>query len=177
MYELLITLAQPNVHVSNCSSCPAGSQWTSRFYRLPGQQIHTFGLFDCHCCYSPIYIQQVHSSVNDVYHSDEPVNIQRCLEAFTKEEQLAEDELYFCSKCNQHRMATKKLEIWRLPRVLVSPLDLNLIFNCPVDCRQSLILTIIAQCKCIDIVGISFSFQVHACQSSNTDDRVFMFQH
>ena len=48
-----------------------------------------------------------------------PVNLQACLEAFTKEEMLSSDELYYCSKCKQHRLATKKLEIWRLPPILV----------------------------------------------------------
>lgn len=57
--------------------------------------------------------------MSDVYNSDEPVNIQKCLESFTKEEELSEDELYYCSKCKEHRRASKKLEIWRLPPVLV----------------------------------------------------------
>ncbi|XP_067931745.1 ubiquitin carboxyl-terminal hydrolase 32-like isoform X2 [Watersipora subatra] len=61
----------------------------------------------------------VHSSVSEVYNLDDPLDIQQCLKAFTKEEQLAEDELYFCSKCKEHRRATKKLELWRLPNILI----------------------------------------------------------
>ncbi|XP_030848149.1 ubiquitin carboxyl-terminal hydrolase 32 isoform X3 [Strongylocentrotus purpuratus] len=49
----------------------------------------------------------------------EPINLDDCLRAFTKEEELGEDELYYCSKCKQHRLAAKKLDIWRLPPILI----------------------------------------------------------
>jgi len=50
----------------------------------------------------------------------EPIGLDTCLKAFTKEEELGEDELYYCSKCKERRLAAKKLEIWRLPPILVS---------------------------------------------------------
>jgi len=50
----------------------------------------------------------------------EPIGLDACLRAFTKEEELGEDELYYCSKCKKHRLAAKTLEIWRLPAILVS---------------------------------------------------------
>ena len=40
--------------------------------------------------------------------------------AFMKEEELGEDELYYCSKCKKHQLAVKKLDIWTLPPILVS---------------------------------------------------------
>ncbi|KAK7789457.1 hypothetical protein R5R35_012652 [Gryllus longicercus] len=49
----------------------------------------------------------------------EPINLDYCLEAFTREEQLGEDEKYYCSKCREHQLASKKLQIWRLPPVLI----------------------------------------------------------
>nr|XP_061792545.1 ubiquitin carboxyl-terminal hydrolase 32-like isoform X2 [Nerophis lumbriciformis]XP_061792546.1 ubiquitin carboxyl-terminal hydrolase 32-like isoform X2 [Nerophis lumbriciformis] len=49
----------------------------------------------------------------------EPISLQSCLKAFTSEEELGEDELYFCSKCKNHRLATKKLDLWRLPPILI----------------------------------------------------------
>ncbi len=49
----------------------------------------------------------------------EPISLDSCLKAFTSEEELGEDELYYCSKCKTHRLATKKLDLWRLPPVLV----------------------------------------------------------
>lgn len=50
----------------------------------------------------------------------EPISLDSCLKAFTSEEELGEDELYYCSKCKTHRLATKKLDLWRLPPMLVS---------------------------------------------------------
>lgn len=49
----------------------------------------------------------------------EPINLHDCLEAFTKEEQLGDEEKYYCSKCKQHQLASKKLQIWRLPPILI----------------------------------------------------------
>ncbi|XP_062601497.1 ubiquitin carboxyl-terminal hydrolase 32-like isoform X2 [Saccostrea cucullata] len=49
----------------------------------------------------------------------EPINLDTCLQAFTTEEELGEDELYYCSKCKKHCLASKKLDIWRLPPILI----------------------------------------------------------
>ncbi|XP_072909594.1 ubiquitin carboxyl-terminal hydrolase 32 isoform X1 [Hemitrygon akajei] len=49
----------------------------------------------------------------------EPINLDSCLRGFTSEEELGEDELYYCSKCKTHRLATKKLDLWRLPPILI----------------------------------------------------------
>ncbi|KAK6296272.1 hypothetical protein J4Q44_G00339850 [Coregonus suidteri] len=49
----------------------------------------------------------------------EPISLDSCLKAFTSEEELGEDELYYCSKCQTHRLATKKLDLWRLPPILI----------------------------------------------------------
>ncbi|KAF7729447.1 CSN-associated deubiquitinating enzyme Ubp12 [Apophysomyces ossiformis] len=42
-----------------------------------------------------------------------------CLDEFTKEEQLGEDDLWYCPKCKAHQRATKKFDLWRLPEILV----------------------------------------------------------
>lgn len=49
----------------------------------------------------------------------ESVPLATCLDSFTKEEELSEDEKYLCSKCGSHQLATKKLQIWRLPPILI----------------------------------------------------------
>jgi len=49
----------------------------------------------------------------------EQVTIQDCLRAFAKEETLSEEEMWYCNKCKEHRQATKKFDLWRLPEVLV----------------------------------------------------------
>ncbi|MQM01055.1 hypothetical protein Taro_033807 [Colocasia esculenta] len=48
----------------------------------------------------------------------EAVNLFSCLEAFLREEPLGPDDMY-CPGCKEHRQATKKLDLWRLPDVLV----------------------------------------------------------
>lgn len=60
----------------------------------------------------------------------EPISLDSCLKAFTSEEELGEDELYYCSKCKTHRLATKKLDLWRLPPVLVrNTLELHFLIH------------------------------------------------
>ncbi|XP_078729944.1 ubiquitin carboxyl-terminal hydrolase 32 isoform X2 [Lampetra fluviatilis] len=61
-----------------------------------------------------------HESVGESRRAQtEPISLNSCLQAFTKEEELGEDELYYCSKCRAHRLASKKLDIWRLPPSLI----------------------------------------------------------
>jgi hypothetical protein len=42
-----------------------------------------------------------------------------CLEAFTREEVLGEQDAWYCSKCKDHMRAKKKMEVWRMPDVLI----------------------------------------------------------
>lgn len=48
----------------------------------------------------------------------EPVDLDHCLRAFTSEEKL--EQWYHCAHCKGKKPATKKLQIWRLPPILVS---------------------------------------------------------
>lgn len=45
----------------------------------------------------------------------EPIALSDCLEAFCSEETLE----YSCDKCKKVQQAAKKLQIWRLPPILV----------------------------------------------------------
>lgn len=47
----------------------------------------------------------------------EPVDLDHCLRAFTTEEKL--EECYHCSNCKSKQPATKKLQIWKLPPILI----------------------------------------------------------
>ncbi|KAI6646795.1 Usp32 protein [Oopsacas minuta] len=51
--------------------------------------------------------------------SEPPVNLHQCLDAFSREEELGGDEMWYCKKCEDLRSATKKLEIFRLPPFLI----------------------------------------------------------
>ncbi|KAL3270541.1 hypothetical protein HHI36_021079 [Cryptolaemus montrouzieri] len=47
----------------------------------------------------------------------EPIDLDYCLRAFTSEERL--EAKYHCSNCQDKQPATKKLQIWRLPPILI----------------------------------------------------------
>ncbi|MQM04952.1 hypothetical protein Taro_037752 [Colocasia esculenta] len=48
----------------------------------------------------------------------ESISLYSCLEAFLKVEPLGPDDMY-CPSCKVHQQASKKLDLWRLPDVLV----------------------------------------------------------
>ncbi|XP_077248420.1 ubiquitin carboxyl-terminal hydrolase 10-like [Tasmannia lanceolata] len=49
----------------------------------------------------------------------EAISLFSCLEAFLKEEPLGPDDMWYCPTCKEHRQASKKLDLWRLPDILV----------------------------------------------------------
>ncbi|ERN11918.1 ubiquitin carboxyl-terminal hydrolase 5 [Amborella trichopoda] len=49
----------------------------------------------------------------------EPLSLYTCLEAFLREEPLVPEDMWLCPQCNERRQASKKLDLWRLPEVLV----------------------------------------------------------
>ena len=46
-------------------------------------------------------------------------NLQNCLDQFTKEEVLDRNNAWFCSNCKKHQEATKKIEIYKAPDLLI----------------------------------------------------------
>merc|ERR1712060_462438 len=53
------------------------------------------------------------------HRSEETVVLSACLSAFTEEEVLSKENAWYCNKCKEFQMATKKMELWRLPDLLV----------------------------------------------------------
>uniref|UniRef100_A0A2N9HE33 Uncharacterized protein n=1 Tax=Fagus sylvatica TaxID=28930 RepID=A0A2N9HE33_FAGSY len=49
----------------------------------------------------------------------EPLSLYTCLEAFLREEPLVPEDMWYCPQCEERRQASKKLDLWRLPEVLV----------------------------------------------------------
>ena len=47
------------------------------------------------------------------------ISLQDCLDEFTKEEKLGEDDLWYCPRCKKHQQATKRFDIWSVPDILV----------------------------------------------------------
>eukprot|EP00252_Welwitschia_mirabilis_P024238 TRINITY_DN7118_c0_g1_i1.p1 TRINITY_DN7118_c0_g1~~TRINITY_DN7118_c0_g1_i1.p1 ORF type:complete len:324 (+),score=57.70 TRINITY_DN7118_c0_g1_i1:101-973(+) len=51
--------------------------------------------------------------------NQESVSLYACLEAFLKEEPLGPEDMWYCPRCKDHCQASKKLDLWRLPEILV----------------------------------------------------------
>ena len=47
------------------------------------------------------------------------LDLEDCLDEFAKEEELGQDDLWYCPRCKEHRQAKKTLELWRVPDILV----------------------------------------------------------
>ncbi|ORX40453.1 hypothetical protein BD324DRAFT_610768 [Kockovaella imperatae] len=47
------------------------------------------------------------------------ISLEDCLDEFSKEETLGQDDLWYCPQCKKHQAATKKLEIYQAPDILV----------------------------------------------------------
>ncbi|KAG2674255.1 hypothetical protein I3760_13G125300 [Carya illinoinensis] len=49
----------------------------------------------------------------------ESISLYKCLEAFLQEEPLGPEDMWYCPGCEKHCQAIKKLDLWRLPEILV----------------------------------------------------------
>ncbi|XVF07501.1 hypothetical protein REPUB_Repub06bG0144400 [Reevesia pubescens] len=49
----------------------------------------------------------------------ESISLYKCLEGFLQEEPLGPDDMWYCPRCKNSRQANKKLDLWRLPEILV----------------------------------------------------------
>ncbi|XP_068188940.1 ubiquitin carboxyl-terminal hydrolase 11 isoform X2 [Antennarius striatus] len=59
-----------------------------------------------------------HSSM-EVPQQQNTVQLQECIELFTTVETLEEENPWYCPVCKKHQLATKKLDLWSLPEVLI----------------------------------------------------------
>ncbi|KAF8673513.1 ubiquitin-specific protease [Rhizoctonia solani] len=47
------------------------------------------------------------------------IDLEDCLNEFTKEEQLGEEDLLYCLRRKKHQQATKRFELWSVPNIFV----------------------------------------------------------
>lgn len=47
------------------------------------------------------------------------ISLEDCLEEFGKEEILSANDAWYCPRCKEHRQASKKFELWKVPDILV----------------------------------------------------------
>jgi hypothetical protein len=46
-------------------------------------------------------------------------SLEDCLNEFTGDEQLSNEDSWYCPRCKQHQRASKKIDIWKLPEIMV----------------------------------------------------------
>lgn len=47
------------------------------------------------------------------------LTLEQCLDAYTREETLEEEDSWYCSSCQAHRRGVMKIDLWKMPDVLV----------------------------------------------------------
>lgn len=47
------------------------------------------------------------------------LNLDDCFNLFTKKEELSDSDLWYCPSCKEHQHATKQIDLWTLPQVLI----------------------------------------------------------
>lgn len=47
------------------------------------------------------------------------LTLQRCMDSFNTQEQLSQNDMWYCSDCKEHRRAFKKMQLWSLPECLI----------------------------------------------------------
>uniref|UniRef100_A0A8C2XRN8 Ubiquitin carboxyl-terminal hydrolase n=1 Tax=Cyclopterus lumpus TaxID=8103 RepID=A0A8C2XRN8_CYCLU len=60
-----------------------------------------------------------HESMEYKPHKKAFFKLKDCIELFTTKEKLGAEDPWYCPNCKQHQQATKKLDLWSLPPVLV----------------------------------------------------------
>jgi ubiquitin C-terminal hydrolase len=53
------------------------------------------------------------------HHKNSNTTIYECLQRFSQEEVLSGEDKWYCSSCNQHVSALKKIQIYKLPEYLI----------------------------------------------------------
>ncbi|XP_061596330.1 ubiquitin carboxyl-terminal hydrolase 8 isoform X2 [Cololabis saira] len=75
-------------------------------------------------------------------------SLQDCLRLFSKEEKLTDNNKVFCRHCKAHRDSTKKLEVWKVPPILLVHLKR---FSYEGRWKQKLQTTVDFPLDCLDL--------------------------
>lgn len=49
----------------------------------------------------------------------EALDLRKCFEQFSVEEQLSPHDMWYCGKCAEHVQAYKRMALWRMPEILI----------------------------------------------------------
>uniref|UniRef100_A0A8C1J2K5 Ubiquitin carboxyl-terminal hydrolase n=1 Tax=Cyprinus carpio TaxID=7962 RepID=A0A8C1J2K5_CYPCA len=73
----------------------------------------------CHCNLVSPQAYDKHESMLHAQKKKTTVALRECIELFTTMETLGEHDPWYCPTCKKHQQATKKFDLWSLPRILV----------------------------------------------------------
>ncbi|KAK9497948.1 hypothetical protein O3M35_003843 [Rhynocoris fuscipes] len=75
------------------------------------------------------------------FHRDKSakIDILDCISLFTTCEKLSADDAWYCPACRKHQRATKKFDLWKLPRILIIQLKRFSYTRCRRDKIDSLV--------------------------------------
>lgn len=62
---------------------------------------------------------QEDESCHTVPEPPKELTLYNCLNLFTEKEKLGREDAWYCPECKDFVQATKKFDLWKLPRVLV----------------------------------------------------------
>uniref|UniRef100_A0A4W3JN07 Ubiquitin carboxyl-terminal hydrolase n=1 Tax=Callorhinchus milii TaxID=7868 RepID=A0A4W3JN07_CALMI len=69
-------------------------------------------------CFFPQAYEK-HESMSQPQKKKSSVALRECIDLFTTMETLGEHDLWYCPTCKKHQQATKKFDLWSLPKILV----------------------------------------------------------
>lgn len=106
----------------------------------------------CHCGHNHISFDNFLSlSLNlpkEAKHSAGPLELEKCLQDYVKEEQISSAQGYRCGSCKRSVDITKQTVVWRLPAVLVVHLKR---FRCVGRRREKLETPVEFPLSCFDL--------------------------
>ncbi|KAL7061776.1 hypothetical protein AAHC03_01486 [Spirometra sp. Aus1] len=68
---------------------------------------------------SCIRVPQAFSARGHIVELQQKLDLDLCFELFTTKETLSAQNSWYCKKCKEHQRASKKFDLWSLPKVLV----------------------------------------------------------
>lgn len=113
-------------HDKNCKGCPVPYSNKKLKNLFTGQRLILEILWTSNHATQGVNISDLnrcteHESVSQILNKSKniPVKLEDCFELFSVPEKLEKVNAWYCSNCKAHVLATKKLEIFKVPSILI----------------------------------------------------------
>jgi len=108
-----------------CLGCPLSGSGTLQLPTRPSETVTIAVDWSAErlagiSCYYPLQNFDIHESVErNRALVEQPIALSECLKWFLQEEKLGDDDSWYCPGCKEFRPATKRIDLWRLPPLLI----------------------------------------------------------